>query len=333
MTTRLVQIQKGDLRKIGLVEEPRIRLLDNFSTIYDLVLSAIKERAGLQHLVRQLVSNESLDYDPIYRGQSEWRLLPVIDHPMDAARCLVSGTGLTHTASAKNRDAMHAHSDDLTDSMKMFYWGVEGGKPESGKIGAAPEWFYKGSGAVLKAHGEPLVIPAHAEDGGEEPEIAGVYVIGENGTPYRLGLTQGNEFSDHQFERRNYLYLAGSKLHNCAVGPELVLDHEFKSVPGRVSIERDGAVVWSHEIKSGEVEMCHSLGNIEHHHFKHQAHRRPGDVHLHFYGADAFSFGAGLKLSDRDVMKVSFQDFGRELANPVRIDSSKNNPVAVVPLS
>ena len=50
--------------------------------------------------------------------------LPAIDHPDEPARCLVSGTGLTHLGSARNRQSMHASTDaDLTDSMKMFRWG------------------------------------------------------------------------------------------------------------------------------------------------------------------------------------------------------------------
>ena len=90
-------------------------------------------------------------------------------------------------------------------------------------MGIAPEWFYKGDGSVLRGPFEALEIPGYAEDGGEEAEIAGVYVIDEEGNPCRIGMAQGNEFSDHKFEKRNYLNLAGSKLRTCSVGPELVI--------------------------------------------------------------------------------------------------------------
>jgi hypothetical protein len=329
MTTRLIQLQQGSIRKVGLIDEPQIRLLAEFPSIYELANAAIKAGAKLPALARQCLTDESLDYDDVYAGTSEWRILPAADHPEEPARCLVTGTGLTHTASAKNRNAMHAQSDNLTDSMKMFLWGIEGGRPEAGKIGVAPEWFYKGCGAVLRAHGEPLVVPPYAEDGGEEPEVAGVYLIGPDAQPYRIGFAIGNEFSDHQFEKRNYLYLAGSKLRNCAIGPELVVDHEFQSVPGVVSIERDGHTLWSHEIKTGDAEMCHSLHNIEHHHFKFEGHRRAGDLHVHYFGADAFSFGAGIRLSDGDAMKVHFEGFGRALCNPVQMDRAADALVEV----
>jgi hypothetical protein len=279
----------------------------------------------LSQAAEDQLSGESLDYDSAYQGRSEWRILPAIDHP-EPARCLVSGTGLTHLGSARDRQAMHAKTDspgefeNLTDSMKMFRWGLDGGRPAAGSIGTPPEWFYKGSGTVLRAHGEPLEVPAYAEDGGEEAEVAGIYLIDGDRQPRRIGMTAGNEFSDHCFEKRNYLNLAGSKLRNCAIGPELVLNPEFSSVPGGVEIQRDGRTLWSRDIRTGEAEMCHSLENIEHHHFKFEQHRQPGDVHVHFFGADCLSFGDGIRLAHGDVVEIRFAGFGRALRNPVRID-------------
>jgi hypothetical protein len=217
----------------------------------------------------------------------------------------------------------------LTDSMKMYRIGLEGGRPESGTIGAAPEWFYKGPGTILRAPGEPLDVPNHADDGGEEAEIAGAYLIAPDGTPCRVGLVQGNEFSDHIMESRNYLYLAPSKLRPCSLGPELVVGADFADVPGVVRIERGTEVIWEAALASGEGAMSHSLANLEHHHFKHQANRRPGDVHIHFFGADHFSFRDRVRLEEGDVMVVAFEGFGRPLRNPVRVDRSAPSAVAV----
>lgn len=318
--TRLVQLLRGSERRIALVEEPHLRLLRGFESIYALAQATLSAHTTLIGLIGQHATDETLDYDSVYRSQAEWRLLTPADCPDEPARCLVSGTGLTHLGSAKDRQAMHELKDtELTDSMKMFRWGVEGGRPASGKIGTAPEWFYKGNGTILRAHGEPLVVPAHAEDGGEEAEIAGVYFIDPDGQPRRIGMAVGNEFSDHKFEKRNYLNLAGSKIRTCALGPELVIDPEFNSVPGRVTITRDGKELWSKAICTGEAEMCHSRQNIEHHHFKFETHRRPGDVHVHYFGACALSFGAGVQLTDGDVMEIQFEGFGRALRNPVSV--------------
>ena len=327
---RLVQIKKGTERRIALVEEPQLRVLDGCDSVYELANWALKTGMKLTEVVRKRLSHQSLDYGPIYEGRSEWRLLPAIDHPEEPARCLISGTGLTHLGSAKDRQSMHAATkEQMTDSMKMFQWGKEGGRPEAGIIGIPPEWFYKGNGTILRAHGQCLEIPSYAEDGGEEAEIAGVYVIDSAGRPHRVGMAGGNEFSDHCFEKKNYLNLAGSKLRTSALGPELVLDPSFSSVVVKAEIEREGKSLWTGEFRTGESEMCHSLRNLEHHHFKFELHRRPGDVHVHFFGTDCLSFGAGIRLLDGDVIQVSFEGFGRPLRNPVHVDSAVSRPVEV----
>ena len=154
-----------------------------------------------------------------------------------------------------------------------------------------------------------------------------------SGQPRRIGMAIGNEFSDHKFEKKNYLNLAGSKLRNCSLGPELVIDPEFNSVPGKVTIERGGKILWSQEIVTGENEMCHSVANIEHHHFKFEGHRRPGDLHVHYFGACALSFGAGIQLMDGDMMIVQFEGFGRPLRNPLRVVPDAAALVTAKPLA
>lgn len=327
--SRLAQLAHGTTRRVALVQEPHLRLLDGVASIYELAHEAMTTGTSLLALVQRRATGEQLDYDPIYAGRSEWKLLAPIDHP-EPARCLVSGTGLTHLGSAQNRAAMHTSPTTAeTDSMKMFRWGVEGGRPPAGAVGIAPEWFFKGLGTILRGPGEPLPVPPYAEDGGEEAEIAGVYLIDPTGTPRRIGMATANEFSDHKFEKKNYLNLAGSKIRPCAIGPELVVDPEFRSVPGVVTIERAGRVLWTKNILTGEAEMCHSLANIEHHHFKFETHRRPGDVHVHYYGACALSFGDGVQLDDGDVMIVEFAGFGRALRNPLAVDRSAYTPQRV----
>jgi hypothetical protein len=213
--------------------------------------------------------------------------------------------------------------------MKMYRIGLEGGAPPPGQIGAAPEWFYKGTGRILRAHGQSLNVPNHGQDGGEEAEIAGLYIIDPSGQPYRIGLAQGNEFSDHVMEAQNYLYLSASKLRQCALGPELIVGHDFAELQGRASVERNGKTLWQSPIASGGRWMSHSLTNLEHHHFKHESHRHPGEAHIHFFGADVFSFRDRLKLQEADEMVVAFESMGRPLRNPLHIDDSTPQLVAV----
>jgi hypothetical protein len=330
--TRLVQIQHGSTRRVALVDEPHLRLLRRVESVLELANRAIAESISLTALIEREVTIERLDYDSVYAGASAWRLLVPIDHP-EPARCLVSGTGLTHIGSAASRNAMHGKSDsELTDSMRMFRSGLEGGRPVQGCVGTAPEWFYKGTGTLLKATGDPLLVPGYADDGGEEAEVAGIYVVDPDGQPRRVGMAAGNEFSDHKLERTNYLNLAASKLRNCSLGPELVIDPDFDDVPGHVAIERLAKVIWERDVTTGEREMCHSVANIEHHHFKFEGNRRPGDVHIHYFGAHSLSYADDLRLVDGDVMTIRFAGFGRALRNPLKIAQPIREPIAARPL-
>ncbi len=315
----LVQMSRRGERRVAVVDGASLQLLNRHRTTYDLASEAVAAGTSLVDFIQRAETNEAISYDEVYEGTSEWQLLPSFDHPNDPAHCLVSGTGLTHKASAENRAAMHKQTGtEITDSIRMYRMGLEGGNPAAGTIGVQPEWFFKGNGFLLRAHGEPLEIPSYGEDGGEEPEIAGAYLISPEGEPLRVGLTIGNEFSDHKMEKRNYLYLAPSKLRNCALGPELAVgDVRFEDVAGTVSILRNGQPFWNKPIWTGQKNMSHSVANLEHHHFKYEAHRRPGDVHIHFFGADAFSFGEDIILEENDVMEISFPSFGRALRNPL----------------
>jgi hypothetical protein len=327
----------GVSRRVALVEEPNLRCLDEVETVYQFARHCLRNGGRLGEQALALANGEKLDYDAVYARKSPWRLLAPIDFPGAPSRLLVAGTGLTHLGSAKDRQAMHAAdakkaaekiqtaAETVTDSMRMFQWGVEGGRPKQDEIGIAPEWFYKGNGAILRGPFEPLVVPPYAEDGGEEAEIAGIYMIGDDGTPYRIGMTLGNEFSDHQFEKRNYLNLAGSKLRTCSIGPELVIDADFQAVDGEVRILRGAETVWSKAVATGETNMCHSLANLEHHHFKFEGHCQPGDVHVHFFGAHSLSFGDGIALRDGDWMEVRYEGFGRPLRNPISIKPKDAN--------
>ncbi|SFV12931.1 AraD1 family protein [Pseudoduganella namucuonensis] len=265
----------------------------------------------------------------------ELRVLAPLDHP-DPAHLLVTGTGLTHLGSAATRDKMHqkAQQDEteMTDSMRIFKWGVDGGKPAPGKAGVQPEWFYKGDGGTVVRPGQPFPVPAFAEDAGEEPEIAGLYLIGQDGQPYRLGYAIGNEFSDHVTERKNYLYLAHSKLRFCSYGPELRTGELPRHVAGTSRLRREGRVIWQKEFVSGENNMCHTLENLEYHHFKYAQFLRPGDVHVHFFGTATLSFADGVQTQQGDEFEIEAADFGAPLINGIARGPAGAAPAAVRPL-
>jgi len=316
MTTRFVQVldASGERALAMLADAAPARRVRAADTLRDLALRAIAARSSLADAALAAPLGEELD---IAAALQEGRVLAPIDHP-DPAHLLLSGTGLTHLGSAASRDAMHAAAKSgqgLTDSMRMFLAGVEGGKPADGGPGAQPEWFYKGDGTQLVAPGAPLTSPNFAKDGGEEAEIAGVYVIGPDGTPWRLGFCLANEFSDHVTESGNYLWLAHSKLRPAALGPELLAGDLPGEVRGRSRIVRDGRCVWEAPFVSGEGAMAHSIANLEAHHFKYPLFRRPGDLHVHFFGAAALSFTDGFETVPGDTFEISAEPFSYPLRN------------------
>ena len=286
---------------------------------------AIADGTGLAEAVEACGQGDAVD---IAAELAAGRLVSPIDHD-DPAHLIMTGTGLTHLGSAEGRDKMHraaAAAETLTDSMRMFLDGVAGGKPAAGETGQQPEWFYKGDGSGLVAPGAALTSPAFAQDGGEEPELAGVYLIGPDGTPFRLGLCLANEFSDHVTERHNYLWLAHSKLRQAALGPELLTGAIPDHVEGMSRIHRNGALLWEKPFLSGEANMSHTIANLEAHHFKYDLFRRPGDVHVHFFGTATLSFSEGITTQDGDVFEIEAAPF----ALPLRNTLAKASPAPVV---
>lgn len=316
---RLVQYRDKDGRRAvaGTGDRGGAVRLDEVESVYELALEAIEVGRPLADLAAERRSRQAVDLDA---AESDGRILPPLEHPVPT-RCWVTGTGLTHLGGAQARDSMHRKLEgpeaELSDSMKMFKWGVDGGKPAGGGPGVQPEWFFKGNGSTLVGSGQPLPLPDFALDGGEEPEIAGLYVIADDGTPCRVGFALGNEFTDHAMERKNYLYLAHSKLRHSAVGPELLIGALPEDVRGSSRILRGGKTLWEKPFFSGEANMSHFLANLEHHHFKYPLFRRPGDVHVHFFGTSTLSFQDGVVPEPGDVFEISCALFGRPLRNPL----------------
>ncbi|QJU57741.1 FAH family protein [Sphingomonas sp. AP4-R1] len=317
MSLRLLQHRdENGARSVIAAQGDRATIVPGATSVRELALAAIAASQSLAEAVA--AAGEGAEVD-LAAAHAAGRLIAPIDHP-DTAHVILTGTGLTHLGSAEGRDKMHkaaAAAETLTDSMRMFLEGLEGGKPGAGAIGQQPEWFYKGDGQQLVDPGAPLTMPSFAKDGGEEPELAGVYLIGDDGTPYRLGLCLANEFSDHVTERHNYLWLAHSKLRQASIGPELLVGDAPTDVRGASRIKRDGAVIWEKPFLSGEDNMSHTLANLEHHHFKYDLFRRPGDLHVHFFGTATLSFSDGIATQPGDVFEIEAAPFTLPLANPL----------------
>ncbi|MBD3181361.1 sugar transporter [Candidatus Poribacteria bacterium] len=337
---RLIQFFiPGNGRRIGVVEDDRVFDLTaidpDWRYIYDLFFHARENKCTIDEYIAQFnyrdtqtfVYSDLLKHHP---GDYNGWILPTLDH-RDPAHCIITGTGLTHLGSMAQRNSMHKEAQkEKTDSQKMFEMGLEGGKPEPGARGVSPEWFYKGNGHILRGHNDYLDIPSFTDDGGEEPEIVGCYIIGKDRMPYRLGFAVANEWSDHAVERVNYLWLAPSKLRTCSVGPELLTNQLFKDVRGFCRIYRGEEVIYdSGELLTGEDNMSHSLTNLEDHHFKYPQFRVPGDVHIHFFGTMKLSYESRDKFQNNDRIEVKFDGMGEALVNYIRRIGQKSSPFEI----
>ena len=316
MNVSLVQFRRvGGARQVAaLGADGRAHVVPGVTSVVELAHRALAANQTLAEASAAAGEGAPVDLDSV-------ELLAPIDHP-DPAHLLMTGTGLTHLGSAEGRDKMHRsalENTEPTDSMKMFLMGLDRGKPTNGEPGVQPEWFYKGDGSSLVPPGHAIASPAFALDAGEEPEIAGIYLIDEDGTPVRLGFALANEFSDHVTERGNYLWLAHSKLRQAALGPELRLGDLPADVHGVSRILRDGKVIWEKPFLSGEANMSHSIANLEHHHFKYAMFRRPGDIHVHFYGTATLSFSDGVRTEPGDMFEIEAAPFHLPVRNPISV--------------
>src|SRR6266540_286738 len=158
---RLMQVKSGrGGRQVVASDAGESWVVGGYASVYELALAAIKKRSTIAALVKKAPRAGKADPAALYAAG---RVLAPIDHA-DPAHLLVTGTGLSHLGSAATRDAMHTKvtavaEETLTDSMRMFRMGLEGGKPKPGKPGVQPEWFYKGDGSFVAPPGAPLVSP------------------------------------------------------------------------------------------------------------------------------------------------------------------------------
>ncbi|MFD2176679.1 AraD1 family protein [Veronia pacifica] len=328
---RVIQYKtENSVNVAKVLDNEQVIPLASPSSLFALASEAVNTQQNLTTLIESKLSEQPISYQQLV---SDGSILPPIAHP-DPAHCLVTGTGLTHLGSADTRSAMHANiakaEDKLTDSMKMFKMGVEDGKATVDRAASQPEWFYKGTGDIVQPPYRAIESPSFAADAGEEPELVGVYLNDNAGTPYRVGFAIGNEFSDHVTEKHNYLWLAHSKLRQCSFGPELIIGDLPQSLSGVSKIIRKDEVLWEKSFVTGEENMAHNIANLEHHHFKYAQFRHPGDLHIHFFGTSTLSFADGISTQDGDIFEISIPEFGRALRNPLKKLSDGGDAVTTV---
>src|SRR6266487_4343408 len=104
------------LRLIQFLSEngrPRVGCIGTYESTYDLARSAIAAGDSLETHAAPHLAPATLPYVAL---RAELRVLAPLLHP-EPARCLVSGTGLTHYGSAATRDSMHKKLAAPTESL------------------------------------------------------------------------------------------------------------------------------------------------------------------------------------------------------------------------
>ena len=89
-------------------------------------------------------------------------------------------------------------------------------------------------------------------------------------------------------------------------------------IRGTARITRAGKAIWEKAFLTGEANMSHHVRNLEHHHFKYALFRRPGDLHVHFFGTATLSFADKVKAQDGDVFEIEASPFLLPLRNPLK---------------
>ena len=98
------------------------------------------------------------------------------------------------------------------------------------------------------------------------------------------------------------------------------------SLPAQAMVEglyilRDGQVIWEKSFLSGgSANMSHTLfcailSSITIRPFANF--RRPGDIHVHFFGTGTLSFGDGVRTREGDVFEISAPPFTLPVRNPI----------------
>lgn len=184
----------------------------------------------------------------------------------------------------------------------------------TGTSGTRHDWFEPGTGDVLIGPGAPVAWPGEF---GDAAGIAGVYVIGPEGAPYRVGFVLANAFSDHPPHRQDNVRWDHARLHQASFGPELLVGPLPGAIGGRSRLRRDDETVAEVQFEPGMQSMSLSIATLERDLFGFYARRRPGDVRIHIFGTVSLPVAEGFALVHGDVFETEAAPFGLPLWNPL----------------
>ena len=277
---RLVQFRDQEGRRaVAVSHAGGHRRLEEIETVYELVLAALESGASLAKTAAGFQSAQVIDVEAALR---EGRLLPPIEHPVPT-RCWVTGS--------------------------------EGARSPSGGGESPPSWFFRGSGSTLVAAEKPLAMPGFAPGGAPEAQVAGLFVIADDGVPCQVGWCLAHPVVDQALARSGG---AGhARLRATAIGPELLLGELPAALPAKAAVVRAGKVLAETWLDLGRAGMARSHADLIRDHFRYGMHRRPGDVHIHCFGSGSGHAAAAPGNDPEQLFELTCAAFGLPLRNPV----------------
>lgn len=191
-------------------------------------------------------------------------------------------------------------------------------------------WFHEGAGCVLIGPGAPVVRPGVADEIGDEAGFAGVYVIGPDGAPHRVGFVLANAFSDLPGQSPDGVAPGPFKLWQASFGPELLVGPLPGGFGGTSRIRRGPAIVVEMPLQTGGENMTQSIAALERDLFGSDMRLSAGDVHIHIFGTARLSFADGSAPGEDDVFETEAAPFGLPLWNPLSAAAGTSPPAPSV---
>jgi hypothetical protein len=189
---------------------------------------------------------------------------------------------------------------------------------------ARGDWFFRGNGSTLVGAGRPLPCPQFAEQNAPTPQLAGIFVIAEDGTPCRVGFALAHPLTD--LALRAGPASGHAQLRASAVGPELVLGELPEAISATARVVRGESTVGSWPLVL--APSAAAIAEATQAHFRYDMHRRPGDVHFHFFGQPAGSDAVPAEIGD--LCELEAPAFGHLLRSPLSRVASFMPPVRVL---
>lgn len=191
-------------------------------------------------------------------------------------------------------------------------------------------WHYRGDGRAIVTPGMPLLVNDLAPNIDAGPSVAGVYIISDIGTPFRIGFAMASDFSDRVMNTQSYAGLVQGRLRPMALGPELLLAALPHDIQGTLRLTKDDTAIADIPINAWQDDLTDTITNLERVHFACDTLCQPGQLHILMF---ALAQGTTARPGTGDTATLTIAGFGLPLSNVLHLaDSRPDGPMHIDPL-